>query len=348
MLRIANSPFYGTLGEIITMSQAVMTLGVRTVRALALSTSIYDYTGQWVSQVSSMRFWKHSLQTAIASRMIAEEIEFPHPEEAFICGLLHDLGVLLLEQSCPESFVTVWQKVESRSSLSEEEMVNWRTLHSQVGYAYFTHWKMPEILRWTVRDHHDIALDGKGETISAIVALAELVSPFTITALCDPLPRDLEVRKALMDLLKISHAELETLQKVPIIQTVNEGAFLEIDIGSPDSILMEANRLIHKQYLEAAKELYRSHMNEKEERLLKLQNMILHEANNQINLQRLKIGRLLREKKGGNRGDVHIIALDTNTILCDLYREMDLVLKSTEKKLMQVEEFVGNPMPDTV
>ena len=72
LLRVVNSPFYGANREIRTVSQAVMTIGRRAVTALALSTSVYDLTDKWSSVIDRSRFWRHSLEVAIGSRMIAE------------------------------------------------------------------------------------------------------------------------------------------------------------------------------------------------------------------------------------------------------------------------------------
>jgi HD-like signal output (HDOD) protein len=80
VLRIVNSPYYGAGREITTMPQAVMTLGMRAVSALALSTSIYDLSGKWQVTIDRQRFWRHSLEVAMAARMIARESGYAYPE----------------------------------------------------------------------------------------------------------------------------------------------------------------------------------------------------------------------------------------------------------------------------
>ena len=99
VLRIVNSPFYGAGREVSSVTQAVVAIGMRQVTALALSSSVYRMTDTWESSLDRVRFWRHSLEVAIASRMVAATAGYRHIEEAFVAGLLHDLGLLILERS---------------------------------------------------------------------------------------------------------------------------------------------------------------------------------------------------------------------------------------------------------
>jgi HD-like signal output (HDOD) protein len=94
VLRIANSPYYGAGRSISTVTQAVVTLGMRTVTALTLSSSVYKLVGDWKTAIDRTRFWRHSLEVAIGSRMIYEALGKKQSEEAFVAGLLHDIGIL--------------------------------------------------------------------------------------------------------------------------------------------------------------------------------------------------------------------------------------------------------------
>jgi len=346
VLRIANSPLYGAMGQIITMSQAVMTLGIRTVRSLALSSSIYDMSGKWSSTLSRVRFWKHSLQVAITSRIIAEEIRYKYPEEVFICGLLHDIGILLLEQSSQESFHLLWKKIESLSRLSYDEILAWRELHSSIGRTYLKQWNIPPLIYKAVGDHHNYNLmnSSEPETLpNRIIALADLLSHFTITPFQEPLDSDAEFYSALVASLNLSTAAVENIEKRLITQTVEEAKFLEMDIGSQEEILMEANRVIYKQYLNAATLLCNEGGDDRDEIAINAQDKVLQDANDMINHERLKIGRLLREKRYGEKNPTgqEVISLDTTKVINDLYIEMDGLLAKTSEKLQKIEELSG-------
>ena len=155
MLRIVNSPYYGAGREITTLSQAVMTLGTRAVSALTLSTSIYDMTENWDTSIDRTRFWRHSLEVAVAARSIAEAIKYPKVEEAFITGILHDIGLLVLEKSFPDKFKSLWNLSESDEHLIELEENSWSTNHARVGQFLLEQWKIPTVITSAIGQHHN-------------------------------------------------------------------------------------------------------------------------------------------------------------------------------------------------
>jgi HD-like signal output (HDOD) protein len=99
VLRIVNSAYYGLGRQIGSISQSIMTIGMRQVSALALSSSVYKMTDNWSSGFDRRLFWRHSLEVAIAARMIAEHVKWKNVEEPWVAGLLHDIGLLVLERS---------------------------------------------------------------------------------------------------------------------------------------------------------------------------------------------------------------------------------------------------------
>lgn len=125
VLRTVNSPYYGMGRKVGTVSQAVVTLGMRQVTALALSTSVYTMTEKWQSSFDRVRFWRHSLETAIAARDLAEKCGYKKTEEMFVAGLLHDIGLLVLERSFPQQYQKMWRQSLGNGSLVELEEEAW-------------------------------------------------------------------------------------------------------------------------------------------------------------------------------------------------------------------------------
>ncbi|MCP4706192.1 MAG: HDOD domain-containing protein, partial [candidate division Zixibacteria bacterium] len=156
LLRVVNSPFCGQAREVSSIKQAVMALGIRTVMALALSTSVYDLTDRITSLIDRKKFWRHSLEVAIASRMIAEKIGYKSPEEAFVVGLLHDIGVLILESSFPEEFKRIWRLVESGEKQELIEQKTWGTDHARAGQFLMDQWGIPKKLGEAIGAHHEM------------------------------------------------------------------------------------------------------------------------------------------------------------------------------------------------
>jgi len=253
VLRIVNSPFYGVSRQVSSMMQAVMTLGTRQVTALALSTSVYAVTAKWNSHIDRLRFWRHSLEVAIGARMIADAIRYPNWEEVFVSGLLHDIGMLVLENSYPEESNRIWRAVESHEAMTDSEEESWGTNHARVGQFLLEQWKLPPAICEAVGRHHHVFPAGttNPEMISAqIVCLANLISRFSAVRL---VPRDvaivIEQKEGLRKNLNLQAEQLNQIESQLFSKTVAEASYLEIEVGRPEEILSEANKIMFEQYL---------------------------------------------------------------------------------------------------
>lgn len=252
ILRIVNSPFYGAGRQVGSMKQAVITLGLRQVTAIALSTSIYNMTSRWESIFDRVRFWRHALEVAIGSRMIARKIGYKHKEEIFVSGLLHDVGLLILENSFTEEFKQIWKASRKERSLTELEEETWGTNHARVGQFLLEQWNLPEEICNAVGCHHNIFPPGdrSGDfQAGQIVALANHLSQFTIgddQQFADRL--DSENREIIRGNLGLTPDDMLEIERSLFSQTIDESKYLEIDIGSTEDILKEANRMLFEQY----------------------------------------------------------------------------------------------------
>lgn len=267
ILRIVNSAYYAPKQPITTLTQAVMALGTRAVSALALSTSIYDMTGKWQTSLDRIKFWRHSLETAIASREIAKACRYQHSEEAFISGLLHDIGLLVLEKSFPDKFAYIWNQAESGEQLTELEENTWGTNHARVGQFLLEQWNIPAVISEAVGQHHNVfppdAFD-EDFKLSQIVLLANSISKFPIATINGINMMESENRTIVRSNLKLSEEKLHQIEKDLFQATVDEAQFLEIEIGTPEELLTEANRLLYHQYLSVEKLLEENNRMQKE------------------------------------------------------------------------------------
>ncbi len=252
LLRIVNSPYYGAGREITTVKQAAQTMGTRAISALALSGSIYDMSGKWQNTVDRQRFWRHSLEVGMAARIIARETDYAYPEEAFICGLLHDIGILILEKSFPDKFKRIWKQAESGESICELEERIWGTNHARIGQFLLEQWGVPAIICEAVGHHHSqILTDSNDPELrpAQIVALANLISRFTVAKARPELVENTDRKINLSNILELKAPRLMQLQEEILKAFVEEARFLEIDIGSPEELLIEANRIIYSHYI---------------------------------------------------------------------------------------------------
>jgi putative nucleotidyltransferase with HDIG domain len=254
VLRIANSPYYGAGRTISTVTQAVVTLGMRTVSALTLSSSVYKLVGDWKTAIDRTRFWRHSLEVAIGSRMIYEALGKKSSEEAFVAGLLHDIGILVLENSFPDKYRQIWQRVQQGESLAELEEQVWGTNHARVGKFLLEQWHIPPRICEAVGMHHltfPPESAAKSEiALSQAVNLANLMSRFPIPEVTrKEMSFAHESREMIRTSLGFTSEALNRIEEQLFTRTIAEAKFLEIEIGSTEEILTEANRLLFEQYI---------------------------------------------------------------------------------------------------
>ncbi|MGD9579978.1 MAG: HDOD domain-containing protein [Vampirovibrionia bacterium] len=161
VLRLVNSAYYGFPKQISSVQQAIMILGFTTMRGLVLSTSIFKIftpkdskTGRTIDY---KQFWKHSISTALCARVIAEKIKMPEIGDAFSCGILHDIGKVVLDQYDHSDYVEVFKllkpKYTSDQLLEAEEHVIGIN-HANIGYRVADKWNLPMNLSETIRCHH--------------------------------------------------------------------------------------------------------------------------------------------------------------------------------------------------
>ncbi len=253
ILRIVNSPFYGMSREVTSMTQAVVTLGTRQVTALALSSSVYNITAKWGACIDRVRFWRHSLEVAIGARMIAEAIGYRAWEELFVAGLLHDIGMLVLENSYPDACEQLWTGAEVTESVTDQEQEVWGTNHARVGQFLLEQWHLPAVICEAVGRHHHVfpkGSDNPETKAGQVVALANIISRFRVI---QARPRDLqsliEQKEGLLTNLGLLPAQLKDIEESLFARTVKEAAYLEIEVGKPEEIIAEANRMMFEQYL---------------------------------------------------------------------------------------------------
>jgi HD-like signal output (HDOD) protein len=251
VLRMANSPIYGIGQRIGSMIQAIRVLGDRQVTALALSSTVYDMTRDWLSTLDRMRFWRHSLETAIASRMIGESLGRKSTEELFLAGLLHDIGLLVLEKMEPKEFARIWNDAGKEGGIVEMESQLWGTTHAEVGGYLLRKWHLPEAICQPVDQHHDEAiLDKTGSDLvaSQILMLGHMISKFRIVPEKGILNADaLLAMESLRLVLEIPAEQLVNIEKELTSTTMAEADYLEMNIGTIDDLLLEANRLLFEQ-----------------------------------------------------------------------------------------------------
>ena len=258
LLRIVNSPYYGQSREITTIHQAVVTVGLRTVTSVALAASIYDKFRSMGQSIDRVRFWRHSLEVALTSRLIAREVGHDPAEEAFAAGLLHDIGSLVLESSFPDEFEKNCRLVESGVRVTSVEQRTWGTNHARVGQFLLKQWGLPEKISQAVGNHHVVDnVDNSQDTkLDQIICLANHISKFRVLDGPQPDKEELGSKRLLAEKIGLPIKTLARIEQVSISEVANESQYLDIEIGTIEEILRDANHLLFKQYLIAEQLLH--------------------------------------------------------------------------------------------
>jgi len=96
VLRLCNSALFGLRRRVLSIEQAAILLGTERLRTLVLTCSLMQFAGKRVPSAQLVSFWQHSFLTALLSERISRQVDYFEKEQAYLCGLLHDIGQLPL------------------------------------------------------------------------------------------------------------------------------------------------------------------------------------------------------------------------------------------------------------
>ncbi len=178
ILRIANSPFYGAVREIKTVSEAIVRLGFVTIRNWTLVTATKAvFLGAGATPLFH-KIWRQSVLSAMAAQLVAQSVRKFEPETVFVGGLMQNIGQLVLARS----HLPLFQQVLSISAeeqlpyyVVEQELLGFD--HGDLGALLIKEWNLSEDLEEAVRWHHRLDHpDARCADLAALVALGEEVA----------------------------------------------------------------------------------------------------------------------------------------------------------------------------
>lgn len=152
ILKVANSASYGKSREVFKITEAVVLLGHTTLTNLVLGISVADLVGPQVPDSLAGAAWEHSLNCAATAQALAEVTGLVSPENAFVAGLLHDIGLLVQAQAVPDVLRRVLAGAADDPLAAEREAMGLN--HPQVGLKILDKWCLPNTLCDAVRFHH--------------------------------------------------------------------------------------------------------------------------------------------------------------------------------------------------
>jgi len=156
LLKVANSVSYSTRSResVSTLSKAVIILGLDGVRRLALGMSLFEHLKNAESGPVADRLWNHSLLSAITARILAERLGYQPVEEAFVAGLVHDVGKLVLLKCDREHYAPLLDPTNEADDLIKRERRHFGLSHVKAGKKLAHRWGMPAVLAEAIAEHH--------------------------------------------------------------------------------------------------------------------------------------------------------------------------------------------------
>ena len=176
ILRLANSAYYGFSRRISTITEAVIILGFATIKSLAFAASAFKMFNSRFEGYTLNKgdFWKHSLVSALSARIIAHRIKYRELEVAFIAGLMHDIGKMVLSRYVKNSFMEIMRQVTvDKKNFAEAERSVLGFDHAAIGGKVAQKWNLPKTFHEVITYHHQPELSKEEKPLTAIVHVAD-------------------------------------------------------------------------------------------------------------------------------------------------------------------------------
>ncbi len=213
VLKISNSSFYGCQRQIQTLSHAIMVLGFSTLKSLVVAASVKQVYKPY--GLTEKMLWEHSFGAGLAARIIAKSTRVVNEEEAFLGGLFHDIGKIIMNTMDSQQFQTVMQICFNEGvAFTEAEHQVYPYSHSEVGALVIKKWNFPEILMHAVARHHSLEFPENEDPyqirLACVVGLANMFCHSVGVGVREP--EEQELHNSLpATLLKLEQGRIQSL-----------------------------------------------------------------------------------------------------------------------------------------
>ncbi|HLK56625.1 MAG TPA: HDOD domain-containing protein [Chthonomonadaceae bacterium] len=230
IIRTANSTFYNRGAQITTLQRAIVQLGNSTIRSICLAVG-FKSSVDAVScnkHFDSKVFWQHSLAVACTAKLIACLRNQPLAEEAFMAGMMHDIGKLALAMFLPGEAEYVYRLMELRNvSQYEAEMEALKLSHQDIGQMVAERWELPGVYLSSITSHHAPPLEVVFEDpLVSYVHIANALTYSTGLGL-GPAGEMNQVDPMIQDMLELDPSVYDKINRV----VANEVAQLSVQMG---------------------------------------------------------------------------------------------------------------------
>lgn len=163
ILKLVNSAYYGFPTQITSISKAMALLGFSKVKGLIMSVAVRP-----MMSAGGKALWEHSVKCAVGCELLAKSLGTVDSDEAFVMGLMHDIGKSVLETYNKEASKEITRLVGiGADRLSAEKMI-FGFNHTEIGEQLIKKWKLPVIIASSVRYHHEPQNSGNINVIGCV------------------------------------------------------------------------------------------------------------------------------------------------------------------------------------
>ena len=216
VLKVVNSAFYGLPGQIGSINRAIILLGLNAVKNIAIAASLAKLFrgGRLSPHFSARDLWMHSIGVAAGVKLLSDRIELGLPDEAFLGGLIHDIGIMVEMQALRTKLIEVLaHRHEAGGSFiaAEDKVIG--ANHQHFGQALCEKWKFPRSFAYVTGFHHrPLELEADSRTITTLVHVADILAArhelgYTGTV------AGTEIDPQVLDELKITQQALEEISE---------------------------------------------------------------------------------------------------------------------------------------
>lgn len=177
LLRLVNSPYFGLVQKIESVSKAVVFCGMKQLRNLVAVEALRNFFKGGDERFSREKLWLHSATVAILAEMIAKRVFGLDGDDVFLAGIIHDIGLVAEDQVAGEELRLAAKAMsEGEGSLVECEQRHIGTDHGEVGGLLAKEWKLPEEVLKAIKHHHALDKSFPLPSVTAIVMLADFMA----------------------------------------------------------------------------------------------------------------------------------------------------------------------------
>ncbi len=221
ILKVVNSSFYGLPGQIGSINRAIVLLGLNAVKNIAISASLAKLFrgGQITPTFAARDLWVHSIASATACKVLCDELKLGVADEAFLAGLIHDIGIMVELQYNRNKLIEVLGKVKldpqgnPTTDFRAAEREVFGADHQAFGRALCEKWKFPKALSNVTGFHHQpTELPGGARTLACMAHVADCIAGSTKGAFRLDLA-SLTPDPAALDELKLSADRLPVIRE---------------------------------------------------------------------------------------------------------------------------------------